>query len=241
MTFALIDDEQLQLNILSETLQSALDKMGIHDRKINCYSDAKTFIEHFEAGRFDIVILDIYMDDINGIDVARKIREQDENVTLAFCTSSNEFASQSYDVKASDYLQKPISEEKVLKMLTRFNLAKIERNRSILLSDGFRVTLRNIIYTEYINHSVQFHIKGQNPHIIRCSQSMIETLLTQYKGFFVINKGCIINFAQVKAIETNAFQMQNGETVSVARRRFKEIEIAYTRYIFEKMEAEMGR
>ncbi len=240
MNFALVDDEPLQLNILKETLISALDKVGMDDRVIDCYSDAKSFVDSFEAGRFDIIILDIYMDEISGIDVAHKIREKDENVALAFCTSSNEFASQSYDVNARDYLQKPVTEEKVVRMLTRFNLEKIERNRSIRLPDGFRVPLRSIVYAEYINHSVGVHIKGQDLRTIRCNQSDIEALLTRHKGFCVINKGCIVNFAQVRSIETNAFVMQNGETVPVARRRFKEIENAYTRYIFEKMEGEVN-
>ncbi len=240
MNFALVDDEPIQLNIMKQTLTAALDRIGIAERCIDEYSDAAAFIESFEEGKYDIVILDIYMDSLMGVDVARKIREKDENVTLAFCTSSNDFASQSYEVNARDYLQKPVTEEKVIKMLTRFNLAQIERNRSIRLPDGFRVPLRSIIFTEYINHSVQFHIKDQAPRTIRGNQSDVEALLTQHKGFYVINKGCIVNFAQVKAFESGTFQMQNGENVPIARRRYKEIEAAYTKYLFDKMLGEVS-
>ncbi len=161
MNFALVDDEQLQLNTLKQLLTSALNKLGMDAEHIECYSEPQSFIDGFEAGKFDIIILDIYMDGIMGVDIARQIRTKDENVSLAFCTSSNEFASQSYEVNAKYYLQKPVTEEKLSKMLSRLDLARIERNRTVRLPDGFKVPLRSIIFTEYINHSIKFHIKGQ--------------------------------------------------------------------------------
>ncbi len=240
MNFALVDDEPILLNGLKEKLLSALDAMGTDEHNISCYSEPDEFIRDFETGKYDIIILDIYMNGTNGIDVAKKIREIDENVALAFCTSSNEFASQSYDVNARDYLQKPITEEKILKMLNRFNLSKIEKNRSVRLPDGFRAPLRSIMYTEYINHSVEFHIKGQPTHTVRTSQGEIESLLLVHKGFFVINKGCIVSFAHVRSIDAGAFLMQNGEYIPIARRRYKEAEAAYTKYIFDKMVEEVS-
>ncbi len=240
MKIALVDDEQKQLNILKDTLIAALTELGLEAENIDCFTSADKFLAIMNADKYDIIILDIYMHEVNGVDVARRIRENDEEVTLAFCTSSNEYATQSYEVDARYYLQKPISREKVAAMLRRFNLGKIERNRNIRLPDGSRVPLRHIIYAEYINHSVQFHINGHRPHIIRTTQSTIEALLRGHKGFYVINKGCIVNFAQVKSIETNAFLMQNGETVPIARRRFKDIEMAYSQYLFDKMDEEVS-
>ncbi len=161
-------------------------------------------------------------------------------MTLVFCTSSNEFAGDSYEVDAKYYLQKPISKDKVAAMLKRFNLAAIEHNRTIRLPDGFRVPLRHIIYTDYVNHSVEFYIRGQKPHTLRANQSDVEALLLNHKGFSVISKGCIVNFAQVRSISTNEFVIINGESVPIARRRFKEIEAAYTAYLFKKMDVEVG-
>ncbi len=240
MNIALVDDEPLSLDILENTLRSALASLGTDDASIETWSDPCAFLRGFEAGKYDIIVLDIYMNGRMGIDVARDIREKDAEVSLAFCTSSNDFASQSYEVNARDYLQKPVTEEKVARMLTRFNLQRIERNRSIRLPDGFRVPLRSIICTEYINHSVCFHLDGQAPHTVRANQSDIEALLLPNKGFCVVNKGCTVNFAQVKTVESGAFLMRNGERVPIARRRYKDIEAAYTKYVFEKIYQEVG-
>ncbi len=240
MNIALVDDEALHLELLRTALTSALAKLGMEADQIHCFSDTASFLASFTQDKYDMILLDIYIDTATGIDVARKIRAVDETVALAFCTSSNEYAAQSYEVDAKYYLQKPVTEEKVAAMLKRFSLASIRRNRNIRLPDGFRVPLRHILYTEYLNHSVRFHLRGQVPHTVRANQSEIETLLLHHKDFCVVNKGCIVNFAWVKSIETNAFAMQNGETVPIARRRFKEIEAAYTKYLFDKMEEEVS-
>ncbi len=240
MNIALVDDQQNYLDALRDTLVSALSELGLTAQSIACFESGESFLADMKADKYDIIILDIYMDNLNGIDVARKIREKDENVTIAFCTSSNEFAGESYEVDAKYYLQKPVSKDKVAAMLKRFNLASIERNRIIRLPDGFRVPLRHIIYTDYINHSVEFHIRGQKPHVLRANQAAVEALLLNHKGFSVINKGCIVNFAQVRSIDASSFVMQNGEAVPIARRRFKETEAAYTAYLFEKMDEEVG-
>ncbi len=237
MNIALVDDEIIHLNALRGALREALDGLGL-EAELDSFLAPDDLLAEFEEGKYDIIILDIYMKEDNGIDAARRIREIDRGVALAFCTSSNEFASQSYEVDARYYLNKPISGEKVSAMLSRLNLSAIERNRTVRLPDGFRVPLRHILYTEYSNHSVCFHIRGQKPHTVYAGHGDIEKLLLPHKGFFTVNKGCIVNFAQVRRIASNEFLMQNGETLPVARRRFKEIEAAYTEYRFERMDEE---
>ncbi len=238
MKIALVDDEQRHLDILKATLISSLAELGLDAESIECFTAGDAFLSGLESNKYDIIILDIYMDNLNGVDVARKVREIDEEVALAFCTSSNEFASQSYEVDARYYLHKPVTKEKVASMLKRFNLSKIERNRSIRLPDGSRVPLRHIMYTEYIDHSVQFHLRKQQPLTVRTSQTEIEALLLSHKGFYVINKGCVVNLGQVRSLASNAFLMQDGKSVPIARRRYKEVEAAYKQFLFEKMDKE---
>ncbi len=240
MKFALVDDQDYHLNMLKTALTESLTDLGLEAELIDSYTTSAAFFADFEKDKYDIILLDIYMGADNGIDIARCIRKTDTDVTLAFCTSSNEFASETYEVSAKYYLNKPVSKEKVTAMLSRFNLAQIERNRSIKLPDGFRVPLLQILYTEYNNHSVTFHISGISPRSFYMTQGEAEAILLPHKGFCVVNKGCIVNFAQVSSIETNAFAMQNGEKVQIARRRFKEIENEYMRYRFDRLSAEVS-
>ncbi len=238
MRIALVDDEELQLHTTYTKLSSVLESLRIETQKIDCFSSGEALLHAWSLGAYDIIILDIYMDGKNGVDIARKIRETDHEVILAFCTSSNEFASESYEVDARYYLQKPVSEEKLTSMLKRLNLSKLERNRTICLPDGYRCLLRQIIFTEYSNHTVIFHINGSSPHSVYMNHSDAEKILLHYKTFCCINKGCIVNFSMVQSLETNAFVMQNGEVVPIARRRYKEVRDAYTNFHFEMLDKE---
>ncbi len=240
MRIALVDDEPILLNILKDTLTFSLAELSIEAEYVGIYNSGEAFLADFEANKYDIIILDIYMRGMTGIEVARRIREKDTEVSLAFCTSSNEFAYETYEVEAKYYLNKPVSQEKVAAMLRRFNLASLERNRSVRMPDGSRIPLCLIIFTEYNNHNVTFHIKDIPPRGFYMTQGDAEALLLPHKGFYVINKGCIVNFAQVRVLESGAFVMQNGENVPIARRRYKEIEAAYTQYLFDKMLKEVS-
>ncbi len=239
MRIALVDDDVQQLDALRLMLSSVLDSLGVELTGMDAFSSAEGFCTAWQPGSYDIILLDIFMGEENGVDLARRIRTQDMDVALAFCTSSNEFASESYEVGAGYYLQKPISPENLTAMVRRLDLARIQRNRLLRLPDGFRCLLRNILYTEYSNHSVTFHIWDGEPHSVYMSHGEAETLLTHYKHFCCINKGSIVNLAMVKKITATEFLMRDGQVLPISRRRYKEVQEAYNRYHFEKLDEEV--
>ena len=74
---------------------------------ISAFPSGEAFLASYRPGLFDLIILDIFMKEITGMDTARKIRESDQTVRIVFSTSSNDFASESYEVNACYYLKKP--------------------------------------------------------------------------------------------------------------------------------------
>ena len=97
MRVAFIYDDTNELKILHTYFNDLADPSTI---SIDDFSSGEEFLSRFTAGLYDLVILDIFMGDLTGVDVARKIRETDHNVRLVFCTTSNDFASESYEVAA---------------------------------------------------------------------------------------------------------------------------------------------
>ena len=97
MRVAFIDDDPNELKILHTYFNDLTDSSTI---SIDDFSSGEEFLSRFTAGLYDLVILDIFTGDLTGVDVARKIRETDHNVRLVFCTTSNDFASESYEVAA---------------------------------------------------------------------------------------------------------------------------------------------
>ncbi|MCI8801666.1 MAG: response regulator transcription factor [Lachnospiraceae bacterium] len=239
MKIAIVDDDPQDLRKLTEMMQSALGILGHYDNLIDAFPGAEELLPAWTAGKYELILLDIYMGGMHGIDAARKIRQQDRDVHLVFCTSGNDFASESYEVEAHDYLRKPVSEESILKMLKRLNPEDHEFSRFVTLPDGKNIILRNILYTDYHNHVVTIHNKKDGPIQTRISQLELENLLCRNSAFHCCHKGVIVNFYEIAALNENIITLSNGENLYISRRKEKEIQNAYALFVFERMRKEM--
>lgn len=230
MKVAIVDDRPEELNRILQITEKALPQAILFT-----FPSGEAFLETWKHGEYDLVLLDIFMDRILGIDVAKKVREDDKDVRLVFCTTSNEFACESYEVGANYYLQKPISETSFAKMLEMIRLDHYEKNRFITLPDGQQIVLRNITYTEYYNHSIIIHSKKRADLQTRMSQTEWEELLAGHGFFSACSKGIVVNFYEVERIENGMFLLQNGDLVPISRRKTKEVTESYARFCFEQM------
>lgn len=241
MRVALVDDDQTYAAFLYDLMDKELTRLGDTAHTIAIYHSGEDFLANWECGLYDLVVLDIYMGNLTGIDAAYKIREQDDQVGLAFCTSSNEFASESFDVGARHYLRKPVTADGIAKMISRFNLEKIEENRITMLPDGYIVKLRSILYADYANHTVTVSLKNEPSHRFRISYTEVEKHLLPYGYFYSPCKGIILNFYEVTQFQDGVFIMSNKQAIHVVRRKLKEAKDAYTKFLFQKMSREVNR
>lgn len=239
MKIAIIDDDPKELALLTELMKQQLFAIGYTENVIDLFHSGEEFLAAFQPGRYELILLDIYMGPMNGIDVARKLRKQDPEVFLVFSTSSNEFASESYEVNARYYLRKPFSEKGISDMLKRLDLENYELGRSVTLPDGQSLLLRNIICTEYYNHIVTIYSKKGNNIRTRISQTEFERLLLPYPYFFCCFKGIVVNFYEVTAQEGNCLTMSNGKIIYVSRRKTKDFQNAYTDFLFDRIRKEL--
>jgi len=240
MHVALVDDDRDFSQYLYDLLDKELLRLGDTAHTISVYHSGEEFLSRWKSGLYDIIVLDIYMDRLTGIDLAYKIREQDERVGLVFCTSSNEFASESFEVDAKHYLRKPVTPEGVSKMLARFDFSETEENRITALPDGYEVKLRRILYAVYENHTVTVSLKNEPSHRFRASYTEAEKNLLPHGYFYSPTKGIILNFHEVKKFDNGVFVMSDGRTFHVVRRKLKDAKDAYTKFLFEKMRREVN-
>lgn len=238
MKIALVDDETAELEHLLKLLKSQ-PTISENTLKIDTFPSGTAFLDAWEPGSYDLLILDIYMDQTDGIAVARRVRETDSNIRLVFCTSSNEFASESYEVCAHYYLCKPVTKQGIAAMLERLDLAAYEQERQLPLPDGQKVILHNIMYTEYFNHIVTIHNQRGVQVQTRISQKELEQLLCGYPYFCCCSRGIIVNFHAVRRYSADMFWLSSGQTVPISRRRSKEVIDAYTHFLFEKTREEV--
>ena len=231
MKIAIVDDDKKVYEHLLALLSELLDCPS----GIVFFPDGEQFLSAWEKGAYDLIILDIFMQKLTGMDVARKIRETDPEARIVFCTTSNEFASESYEVNACYYLHKPFGRERVKAMLDRLNLAEVERLRTVVLPDGNSVVLSHILYADFGSHKTILHIKGDKDVIVRSPFSDIEPLLCAHPCFFSPCRGVVINLHEVRSQTQDTFTLSDGTRIPISRRRAKDVLEAYSSFRFDLM------
>jgi len=239
MKVAIVDDDPQQRQLLKTLISEELSAYP-YQHSLRSFDSGEAFLAQWPKNHYDLVVLDIYMGGMTGMDVAFRIREQDDQVMLAFCTSSNEFASESYEVGAQHYLRKPITKAAISRMFQRLNLQSYEEKRTIRLPDGHLVVLRNILYTDYENHVVTVHMRSGEPYTLRTRQSEIEELLLP-SGFFCSPiKGVTVNFHAVRTMTDDTITLTDETQIPLSRRKAKEVREAYKKFCLDLIRKEVS-
>jgi DNA-binding LytR/AlgR family response regulator len=149
-------------------IKGSLEKyVSLHQKEadiaVYAYPDGDSLLGGIKRlGRFELMILDILMPGMNGMELARELRDCGDLGKIIFLTSSPEYAVDSYKVGAFYYLLKPFHQEELFSLISKALLAiGDERGSSIMLKQGAKITkveLRALIYVESANHNVLFHV-----------------------------------------------------------------------------------
>ena len=235
MRIAIADDNIQDTERLTEELTAALSEFGYENERIECFDSGEALLKKFEAGRYDIIFLDIFLGGINGIDTAKEIRRKDKDVRLVFQTTSNDFAAQSYQLNADYYLLKPCTSADVRNMLQRINLDRFEEQRMVEFPDKSRCRAHDIIYTEYSNHKITIHLEENKEHYVWMSHTDLEKILESKGDFFTCTKGILLNLEKIVSFTEDSVKVCNGDYVPVSRARRSDLRKAHADYVFRML------
>ena len=157
---AICDDEEEQREYVLG-LVNAWARLGLHLLEIKEFPDAESFLFHYEAEKdFDILLLDVEMKNLSGIDLAKKVRKENSMVQIVFITGYYEYFSDGFDVSALHYLIKPVDERKLYLVLDKAVENLSYRQRSVFLSTteaDIKISLADILYVEAEKVYVKVH------------------------------------------------------------------------------------
>ncbi len=172
--------------------------------------------KHYDT--FDAYFLDIYMLDIDGLTVARKIRLTNTAAQVVFCTSSPDFAIDGYSVRALSYLLKPYTPESLSQTLqTLLDVSKPTKRR-LVLQNGRNATsiyFDEIVYVESEGHSLRLHLFGQEPVVIREKLGTILQELATDQRFLRCHQSYVVNMDYIKTVRDKCFILYNGLLIPV--------------------------
>lgn len=246
---AICDDEAAQRSLLEACVREwgMLRQLEVETVLVG---NAEQFLFHWEEGRRDIVLLDIDMPGADGLSLARKLREQGEDVQIIFVTGLAEYALEGYDVDAVSYLVKPIEKGRLFACLDRA-LARCGKEAPAMLLETpggmARVRVRDVCYLESAAHDTLVYC-AQEKEPIRCRAGIrqLEERLGQQGesfsklAFFKIHRSYLVNLAYVSRIEKKEAVMDGGVALPVARNRWEALNQAYLEYYRGKWEKEEG-
>ncbi len=228
MRGAICDDERESCNGLS-----LLIKRQEPDCEVACFHTCRQFLE--AAQHFDILLLDIQMEEMGGIEVARALRGRGERTVLIFVTALKEYAPEAFEVSAFHYLLKPVVPEKFCRVFESacLQVRKLESQSAGQLffqtkARSFTVPRDEVLYVESRRRKVEIHTRKENVTVYATMKHMEEQL---GEGFYRCHRGYLVNMAYVTGYGAGFVRLQNGEAVYLAREKYSEFAKVYSEYL----------
>lgn len=227
---AVVEDDKLYQKQLSEYI-SKYSKEKQKEIQTAVFDDGYDLIERYSA-EYDIILLDVMLKTINGIQVAEKIRKYDSDVIIIFITNMAEFAISGYSVNALDYVLKPVHyfafEQELNKAIKR--LEQFEKHYiAIRFNDSVsKVELSSIRYIESRGHNITIHGESRN-YEMRGTMKKLEEELAQYH-FSRCNNCYLVNLRHVQEVNKNVVIL-GSEELLISRPRKKQFLEDLTDYL----------
>lgn len=235
LRIGICDDSEIFIQDIKKTLSS----FSPNNEKITleCFDNGDDLISAHLSKPFDIILLDVIMPLLGGIDVAKEIREKDKTVKIVFLTSSSEFAVDSYTVKASNYLIKPIDKEKLFSCLNELYDEIVNVSRCITvrgLHASYRIRLSEIEYIESQGKHIVFALYDGKTIISTEPLYAYEDKLILEDGFFKCHRSYIVNIHYISSYSPKEILMHSGCRIPISRNSHKAFESAFFAVFFEE-------
>ncbi|MDR2570199.1 MAG: LytTR family DNA-binding domain-containing protein [Oscillospiraceae bacterium] len=217
INISICDDERDQIKYLTSVV-SKWALLRDASVRISDYTSAESFLFNYEDDKSaDILLLDIQMGGMDGVELARTIRRENSTVQIVFITGFPDFIAEGYDVSALHYLMKPIREDKLFEVLDRAALGLRRVPRMIVfpkVGGDIKINADDIIYAEVISHTVTLNLAhGTEEFNMRISD--MEKLLGE--GFFKCHRSYIVSMKFVRRVTKSAMILSGGQEIPLSR------------------------
>lgn len=223
---AICDDEQNQIEYITSIVASWSAHEG-HGCEIRTFASAEAFLFEYEEDKaYDILLLDVEMKNMNGIELAKRIRKDNNRAEIIFITSHFEFVGEGYEVDALHYLIKPISAEKLTQVLTKAAEKILVEPPSVVIScEGETVKLyeSDILYVESFLHYIVIHTKDKD-YKIKENISVFENKVSD--DFYRIHRSYLVSLKYITRISRTSVNIGSTE-LPLSRGKYDDINRAF--------------
>lgn len=228
LKIAICDDEQSQREALGAMAEQWSQKTG-QALDIRAFSCAEAFLLDPEEPVCDILLLDVEMTGMSGVELARRLRREKRRVEIVFVSSHFEYIGEGYEVDALHYLVKPVAPEKLEAVLEKAAGRLKKEPASLLVAcegETIRLYERDILYAEAFFHELCVRTLDQE-YRIRESISAFEARLSE--DFFRVHRSYLVNLKHITRISRTSVCVRGGTELPLSRGKYDLVNQAFIR------------
>lgn len=230
---AIVDDSQEYREEVREVLQSVADRC---EKAMECldFSRAEKLENELQAGAyFDIYVLDIEMPGMNGMELARGIRDKYPEVCIIFVTSYSRFALESYEIDAYQYILKDKLAQRLPQAMEKYFRRTAEETEEACYTISTnnrleRFRFKDIIWI-YKSEKYAVFVTKEKTYRQRATLSDVCKMLPE-GDFVFIERGIVVNIPYIDKVNGNEMTLVNGKVLNASRSYLKKVREEITRY-----------
>ena len=234
---AICDDSKQERQILA-ALFKRYQELHATPLQIHIFQNGFSLLDAIDQGkRFDITILDILMPGENGIEIARNIRASGTDTEIIFLTSSPEYAVDSYEVKAQNYLLKPVTEEKFFASIDSILAELDEKDTASFIiytteKQYSRIRVSSLVYGEVTHRTITLHLADQTMISAVMTFTEFQDILKAYPDFIYPHRSYAVNMNYIQYVTKSDIILPDGQKIPLSRNNYTKISEQFLNFAY---------
>lgn len=231
LNIAICDDNQIFLDKLADTVSHIVKE----EHNIFKFTNANYLlnrIEDYSVKSIDVVITDIEMPGLNGINMAKELKNLQPRIQFIFVTNYTEYIQEVFSVNPVYYILKPIDENKLAEALDKAinELSESDKRCLNITSKNkfIRIRFDDIKYIESYTRKIIIHETRRNTEILMKLDDFQKNLPCH---FIRVHKSYCVNINMIRSINNNRIELFSGEIVPVAKAKYPEIKKTILKFL----------
>lgn len=232
---AICDDNADIIHSMRELINEYLEE----DCVIDTYDSGLDVVREYKA--YAILFLDIDIGDITGIELAGMIRKRDRDALIVFITNYTQYYRPAFAVHAFDYLVKPITRERLFKVMDEIREYKKEETGTVCFRGEagiIQFKIRDIFYFEYVERKVKV-VTSDREFLLCHTMSEIKARMDENE-FTAPHRAFLISLGKVVSIKGYDIVMENGDYIPLAQKKAAAFKKNFSQYLYKKAEKSGG-
>ena len=219
---AIVDDSSVDAAFVEDILNTwAQDRQaGVQAQR---FTSAEKFLFRYADDKdWDILLLDIEMGAMDGVTMAKRVRQDNEAVQIVFITGYSDYISEGYEVAALHYLMKPVNREKLMMVLDRAMEKRKQEERCLNLEasgEMVRIPFYEIRYLDVHQNYVTVHAKAD--YTVKRTLGDFEKELDE--RFFRVGRGMILNLKYIQRVTKTEVRLSDGTVLPLPRGAYESL------------------